>query len=190
MPDPSMLHYHVLGLQRDASDQDVRSAYLRAARTTHPDKTKAASHGDFAAIQEAYHVLSDPALRRAYDGLAREVRLRQHQGQAAAAPRSHHRGGMGAGEEAAVLLGELAARGLQCDALTQLVVTCEVCRRPATLSCWVCSAAICSFCVRTQHQKVSAFYGGRVARELGRAGDESTHPRYCCRVPGRCTGPL
>ena len=58
--------------------------------------------------------------------------------------------------EAAALLHALAASGVVVDARTQLVVTCELCRRPATKSCWVCSAAICEFCTRRQHAKVRA----------------------------------
>ncbi len=152
-----MHHYHVLNLRRDASDQDVRRAYLQAAKKTHPDKCRTSqsdgSIGEsFLAAQAAYQVLSDPALRRAYDSLARDARLRQHQGHPR--PQWAQCSGRAGGEEAAVLLGELAARGMRCDALTQLVVTCEVCCKPATLTCWICSAAICSFCVRTQHDKV------------------------------------
>jgi hypothetical protein len=36
------------------------------------------------------------------------------------------------------------------------VITCEVCRRPATRRCWVCSAHICELCTRTLHAKVHA----------------------------------
>jgi hypothetical protein len=44
----------------------------------------------------------------------------------------------------------------------QLVVTCEVCRRPATKECWTCGMQICEFCTLKRHWKV----GGR-----GRGGD-------------------
>lgn len=58
------------------------------------------------------------------------------------------------GAEAA-LLQELSLRGLVCNAATQLVVTCELCRRPATSDCWLCGMHICSLCTRRQHFKVS-----------------------------------
>ena len=53
-----------------------------------------------------------------------------------------------------ILLDELAGRGLVCDPLTQLVVTCEVCRRPATKQCWTCGMQICEFCTLKRHWKV------------------------------------
>lgn len=36
----------------------------------------------------------------------------------------------------------------------QLVVTCEVCRRPATKECWTCGMHICEFCTLKRHWKV------------------------------------
>lgn len=57
--------YEVLGLEADASDADIRSAYRRAARETHPD------HGGdgerFHQVSEAYRILSDPVRKAAYD---------------------------------------------------------------------------------------------------------------------------
>ena len=53
-----------------------------------------------------------------------------------------------------VLLDSLAESGLQCDPYTQLVVTCEVCRRPATKECWTCGMQICEFCTLKRHWKV------------------------------------
>ena len=53
-----------------------------------------------------------------------------------------------------VLLNSLAESGLQCDPFTQLVVTCEVCRRPATKECWTCGMQICEFCTLKRHWKV------------------------------------
>ena len=61
-------YYETLGLWRDASDADIRSAYRHLARLHHPDvsqKPDAAEH--FRAIQEAYDVLSDPAARASFD---------------------------------------------------------------------------------------------------------------------------
>ena len=39
-------------------------------------------------------------------------------------------------------------------AAVQLVVTCEVCRRPATKECWTCGMQICEFCTLKRHWKV------------------------------------
>lgn len=60
-----MDHYERLGLAREADARDVAKAFRRAARDEHPDRG-----GDverFRAIEEAYRVLVDPDLRRAYD---------------------------------------------------------------------------------------------------------------------------
>lgn len=55
-----------------------------------------------------------------------------------------------------VLLDEYEGLGLHCDPQTQLVVTCEVCRRPATKECWTCGMQICEFCTLKRHWKVRA----------------------------------
>jgi len=54
------------------------------------------------------------------------------------------------------LLRELVAQGVTCDPLTQLVLLCEMCARPATKECWTCGMPICSLCTRRQHAKVLA----------------------------------
>lgn len=53
-----------------------------------------------------------------------------------------------------ILLDEFDALGLHCEPATQLVVTCEVCGRPATKQCWTCGMPICEFCTLKQHWKV------------------------------------
>ncbi|XP_028916047.1 dnaJ homolog subfamily C member 21 [Ornithorhynchus anatinus] len=63
-------HYEVLGLRRDAADEELRKAYRRLALRWHPDKnldnaTEAAEQ--FKLIQAAYDVLSDPQERAWYD---------------------------------------------------------------------------------------------------------------------------
>lgn len=60
-----MDHYERLGVAREADARDVAKAFRRAARDEHPDRG-----GDverFRALEEAYRVLVDPGLRRAYD---------------------------------------------------------------------------------------------------------------------------
>jgi hypothetical protein len=63
MTDPD--HYAVLGIGRGATPDEVRRAYLRAARATHPDSGGSATA--FHVVQEAWHILSDPGLRQVYD---------------------------------------------------------------------------------------------------------------------------
>jgi curved DNA-binding protein len=64
-PDP----YNVLGVDRSASEQDVKKAYRRLARRYHPDLNKSGKEAEakFKEIQEAYEVLSDSEKRRNYD---------------------------------------------------------------------------------------------------------------------------
>lgn len=117
-------------------------AYRRLARVRHPDKGGSAT--DFAALRHAFEVLSDAKRRAAYDDWASQLRWR------GGAPRGPAAAAAGLGGES-VLLDEFASLGLRCDARTQLVVTCEVCRRPATKRCWTCGADICEFCTLKRH---------------------------------------
>jgi DnaJ-class molecular chaperone len=61
--------YSVLGVRRGASPDEIRTAYRRAARASHPDlhPGDATAHDRFKQVQVAYEVLGDPARRAAYD---------------------------------------------------------------------------------------------------------------------------
>lgn len=65
-----MNHYEVLGVAQSAPPSEIRAAYRHAARAAHPDRHGAGSAARMAAVNEAWRVLGDPALRRAYDGQA------------------------------------------------------------------------------------------------------------------------
>jgi len=68
-------YYQVLGVQRGASDADIKKAYRKAARKFHPDVSKEANAEDkFKQVQEAYEVLKDPEKRSAYDRLGENWR--------------------------------------------------------------------------------------------------------------------
>ncbi len=62
-------YYNVLGVPRDASEQQIRSAYRKLARKYHPDVNRDDPKAEekFKEVQEAYDVLSDKQKRQAYD---------------------------------------------------------------------------------------------------------------------------
>ncbi|GAB4333371.1 MAG: DnaJ C-terminal domain-containing protein [Desulfobulbaceae bacterium] len=61
-------YYKILGIKRDASQDEVKQAYRRLARKYHPDVNKEAdAEARFKEIGEAYEVLGDPEKRAAYD---------------------------------------------------------------------------------------------------------------------------
>jgi len=61
-------YYEVLGVSKDASAEDVKTAYRKKARQHHPDVDKATdSEKKFKEINEAYQVLSDSQKKEAYD---------------------------------------------------------------------------------------------------------------------------
>ena len=66
-------YYEILGLSRDASQQDIKKAYRKLARQHHPDlhsgKDKEKAEEKIKKINEAYAVLGDPDKRSKYDRL-------------------------------------------------------------------------------------------------------------------------
>ncbi len=62
-------YYSILGLDKNASADDIKKAYRKLARKYHPDvnPNNAEAHAKFQQINEANEVLSDPEKRKKYD---------------------------------------------------------------------------------------------------------------------------
>lgn len=58
-------YYQVLGIERSASEEEIKRAYRRLASQHHPDK--GGDKARFQEVQEAYGVLSDPQKKAQYD---------------------------------------------------------------------------------------------------------------------------
>src|SRR6187200_287137 len=61
--------YNTLGVPRNASDADIKTAYRKLAMAHHPDRNNGSKEAEekFKAITEAYDVLRDPDKRSLYD---------------------------------------------------------------------------------------------------------------------------
>jgi curved DNA-binding protein len=88
-------YYGLLGIAPEATVDEVKAAYRKAARKFHPDVNKAKdAHAKFVEIGEAYEALADPQKRAAYDRL-RQAGYREGQEIEPMGPPPGYRGGSG-----------------------------------------------------------------------------------------------
>ncbi len=65
--------YEMLGVDRDANDQTIRTAYRKAAKAAHPDFGGDAEQ--FARLQAVYELLKDPVRRKVFDDTGYDPQL-------------------------------------------------------------------------------------------------------------------
>src|SRR5438552_15632832 len=105
-------YYTTLGVNRDASDEDIKKAYRKLAMKHHPDRNPdKGSEEKFKEAKEAYEVLTDARKRQAYDQFG-HAGLDPSAGFRAAGARGCGRaeGFGGSAEAVADILGELLGR--------------------------------------------------------------------------------
>ena len=75
-------YYKLLGVDRSASESDIKRAYRKLALQFHPDKNPGDSQAEerFKEINEAYEVLGDPAKRARFDQLGSSYRAWERMG--------------------------------------------------------------------------------------------------------------
>ena len=66
---PQRDHYDVLGVRREASPEEIKSAFKKLAAQYHPDRNPndPGAHDKFKELNQAYQVLSDENRRAMYD---------------------------------------------------------------------------------------------------------------------------
>ena len=75
-------YYKILGVERNASEEDIRKAYRKLAMQYHPDRNPNDKQAEerFKEINEAYQVLNDPKKRSHYDRLGSDYSTWQQRG--------------------------------------------------------------------------------------------------------------
>ena len=76
-------YYQILGIAKDATDKEIKSAYRQLSKKFHPDKNPGNedAHQKFIEVGEAYEVLSDPQKRQTFDQFGADAVKNGGQGQ-------------------------------------------------------------------------------------------------------------
>ena len=76
-------YYKTLGVDKKASEKEIKSAFRKLAREHHPDMNpdNPRAEARFKEVNEAYEVLGDPKKRSAYDELGANWQRWQNSGQ-------------------------------------------------------------------------------------------------------------
>ncbi|XP_018318065.1 dnaJ homolog subfamily C member 4 isoform X1 [Mycetomoellerius zeteki] len=60
-------HYEILNVSSDASQKEIRQAFIKLSKQLHPDTSGKQDHADFIRLNEAYTILSKENTKRQYD---------------------------------------------------------------------------------------------------------------------------
>src|SRR5215467_15213524 len=88
-------YYKILGVDKKASDDEIKKAYRKLARKHHPDvnPNDKEAHKKFQLVNEANEVLSDPEKRKKYDQYGKDWKHAEQFEQARSQQRSQNFGG-------------------------------------------------------------------------------------------------
>ncbi|MGZ5050721.1 MAG: molecular chaperone DnaJ [Methylobacter sp.] len=106
-------YYKLLGVERNASDAEIKKSYRSKAMKYHPDRNKdnpAEAEAKFKQVKEAYEVLSDPKKRSAYDQFG-HAGVDGSMGGRGGASGFGGFGGFGAGESFSDIFGDIFGGG-------------------------------------------------------------------------------
>lgn len=67
MPEKNIDLYEILGVSRDATDEEIKKAFRQKARVLHPDNKETGNEEKFKGLNQAYEILSDAQKRSIYD---------------------------------------------------------------------------------------------------------------------------